>query len=120
MKIPSLRILASVLGITSLGIVSSGATCETLPKGIEGDVNRQIKAGEYGKALSNLDKMERFAPVVDILTGGAKKRLFISPRTLGQGIEPAVKKQGGKFTGLKLRLKKESADQMAPYVVEML
>ena len=63
--------------------------------------------------------MRGYAPVVDVKTGGAAKRMFIGPKTLGNALEPAVKKQNGKFTGLKFRVKKESADQMAPYVVEL-
>ena len=62
--------------------------------------------------------MRGYAPVVEIQTGGARKRLFIGAKTLGDELEPAVKKQGGKFAGLKFRVKKESADKMSPYVVE--
>ncbi len=63
--------------------------------------------------------MRGYAPVVDIRTGAARKRLFIGAKTLGEELEPAVEKQGGKFTGLKFRVKKESADKMSPYVVEL-
>lgn len=62
--------------------------------------------------------MRGYAPVVDVKSGGETKRLFIGPKTLGQAIDPSVKKRG-KFSGLKFKVKKESADQMAPYVVEL-
>ncbi|MBI2933037.1 MAG: hypothetical protein HYY16_15440 [Planctomycetes bacterium] len=60
-----------------------------------------------------------YEPVVDVQTGGAKKRLFIGPKSLGQALEPSVRKSG-KFAGLRFRVKKESGDRMAPYVVEMV
>lgn len=63
--------------------------------------------------------MRGYAPVVDVVTGGVKKRLFIAAKSLGGALEPEVKKREGKFAGLKLRLKKETGDQMAPYVVEV-
>ncbi len=62
--------------------------------------------------------MRGYAPVVEVQAGGARRRLFIGAKTLGEELEPAVQKQGGKFTGLKFRVKKENADKMAPYVVE--
>ncbi len=62
--------------------------------------------------------MRGYAPVVDVQTGGAKRRLFIAAKTLGEELEPEVIRQDGKFTGLKFRVKKETADKMAPYVVE--
>jgi len=61
-----------------------------------------------------------YEPVVEVKVGGESKRLFIGPKSLGQAIDPAVKKQGGRFTGLRFRAKKESADRMAPYVVELI
>lgn len=59
-----------------------------------------------------------YSPVVDVQSGGSAFVLHISAKSLSMALEPLVKANGGKFAGLKLRLKKESADKMAPYVVE--
>lgn len=59
-----------------------------------------------------------YSPVVEVQSGGATHVLHISAKSLSMALEPLVKANDGKFTGLKLRLKKESADKMAPYVVE--
>lgn len=59
-----------------------------------------------------------YSPVVDVQSGGAAHVLHISAKSLSQAIEPMVRANEGKFAGLKLRLRKESADKMAAYVVE--
>ena len=59
-----------------------------------------------------------YAPVVDVQSGGATHALYISARSLSNALEPLVKANAGKFSGLKLRLKKESEDKMAAYIVE--
>lgn len=59
-----------------------------------------------------------YSPVVDVQSGGTPYVLHISAKSLSMALEPLVKANDGKFSGLKLRLKKESADKMAPYVVE--
>lgn len=60
-----------------------------------------------------------YAPVVDV-TGGpdGKQILYISSKSMSTGLEPLVQANAGKFTGLKVRLRKETDDRMAPYVVE--
>ena len=62
--------------------------------------------------------MRGYAPVVDVKSGTDKLLLYISAKSLSLALEPLVQANGGKFTGLKLRLKKESDDKMAGYVVE--
>ncbi len=64
--------------------------------------------------------MRGYAPVVDVKVGGAVQVLFIGSKSLSEGIDAEVKKREGKFAGIRLRVKKESADQMARYVVEAL
>lgn len=63
--------------------------------------------------------MRGYAPVVEVRAASETRRMFIGSKTLSQALDPAVKKQGGRFTGLKFRVRKESGDQMAPYIVEM-
>ena len=62
--------------------------------------------------------MRGYAPVVDVQSGADKLMLYISAKSLSTALEPLVQANGGKFAGLKLRLKKESDDKMAGYVVE--
>ena len=65
--------------------------------------------------------MRGYAPVVPVKTGqGESKRLFISAASMANAIEPMKLKNGGKFTGLKFALKKESTDKFAKYVVREL
>jgi len=59
-----------------------------------------------------------YAPVVDVTGPEGKQMLYISSKSISEGLDPLVKANGGKFLGLKLRLRKESEDRMAPYVVE--
>ena len=59
-----------------------------------------------------------YAPVVDVQGPEGKQMLFISSKSISQGLDPLVQANGGKFQGLKLRLRKETEDRMAPYVVE--
>jgi hypothetical protein len=61
-----------------------------------------------------------YAPVVSVKSGGQEYQLYISSRSISQALEPLVKANDGKFAGLKLRVRKESDDKMAPYVVEKL
>ena len=61
-----------------------------------------------------------FAPVVDVKVEGEEgtKSMYISAKSLADALTPMVDENGGKFTGLKLKIKKESTDNRAPYVVE--
>jgi hypothetical protein len=59
-----------------------------------------------------------YAPVVDVQGPDGKQILFISSKSISLGLDPLVQANGGKFQGLHLRLRKETADRMAPYVVE--
>ncbi len=61
-----------------------------------------------------------YAPVVDVAVNGATQMLYISSKSISVALEPLVKENGDKFAGLKLRVKKESEEKMAPYVVEKL
>jgi len=61
-----------------------------------------------------------FAPVVDVKVEGEEgiKTMYISAKSLADSLTPAVDENGAKFTGLKLKIKKESADSRARYIVE--
>lgn len=59
-----------------------------------------------------------YAPVVDVTGPDGKLMLYISSKSISMGLEPLVEANGGKFLGLKLRLRKETEDRMAPYLVE--
>jgi len=61
-----------------------------------------------------------FAPVVNVKVEGEEgtKSMYISAKSLADALTPMVEENGGKFTGLKLKIKKESVDNRAPYVVE--
>ena len=59
-----------------------------------------------------------YAPVVDVQTPEGVLILFISSKSISVGMDPLVQANGSKFKGLKLRLRKETDDRMAPYVVE--
>lgn len=59
-----------------------------------------------------------YAPVVDVQGPEGRQILYISSKSISLGLDPLVQANGGKFAGLRLRLRKETADRMAPYVVE--
>ena len=59
-----------------------------------------------------------YAPVVDIKCAQGDFILYISSKSMSDGLEPMVKGTNGAFKGLKLKVKKESEDKMARYIVE--
>jgi hypothetical protein len=59
-----------------------------------------------------------FAPVVDVKTPGGEFILYISSKSMSDGLVPFLEQTDSKFNGLKFRVKKESEDKMARYVVE--
>lgn len=61
-----------------------------------------------------------YAPVVDVKPreDNEVKCLYITASSLSQGIEEQRQKNDGKFSGINLRVKKESEDRFAKYVVE--
>lgn len=59
-----------------------------------------------------------FAPVVDVKTPGGEFILYISSKSMSDGLVPFLERTDGKFNGLKFRVKKESEDKMARYIVE--
>jgi hypothetical protein len=58
-----------------------------------------------------------YAPVVDVKCPQGHFILYISSKSMSDGLEPMVKAAGA-FKGLKLKVKKESEDKMARYIVE--
>ncbi len=56
--------------------------------------------------------------MVDVQGPEGRRILFISSKSISLGLEPLVQANGGRFQGLRVRLRKESDDRMAPYVVE--
>jgi len=59
-----------------------------------------------------------YAPVVDVKGPQGDFILYISSKSMSDGLEPLVKATSGTFKGLKLKVKKESEDKMARYIVE--
>ena len=59
-----------------------------------------------------------FAPVVDVKSPQGDFMLYISSKSMSDGLVPLLDKTDGKFNGLKFRVKKESEDKMAKYIVE--
>ena len=59
-----------------------------------------------------------YAPVVDVKAPEGNFILYISSKSISEGLDPLVRANGGTFKGLKLRLRKETEDKMAPYIVE--
>src|SRR5579862_1624059 len=59
-----------------------------------------------------------FAPVIDVKTPQGDFILYISSKSMSDGLEPLLRDSNGAFKGLKFRVKKESEDKMARYVVE--
>ena len=59
-----------------------------------------------------------FAPVVDVKTPQGDFILYISSKSMSDGLVPMLEASSNVFKGLKFRVKKESEDKMARYVVE--
>lgn len=61
-----------------------------------------------------------YAPIVlvRIEKSGITKVLYLSAKSLATPLEELREKNGGKFQGLKLRIRKESDEKLAKYVVE--
>lgn len=59
-----------------------------------------------------------FAPVVDIKAPTGDFMLYISSKSMSDGLEPLLQQTDGAFKGLKIKVKKESEDKMARYIVE--
>ncbi len=62
--------------------------------------------------------MRGYAPVVEVQVPAGKHVLYISSKSISEGLEPLRQANGGRFSGLKLRVRKASEDKMAPYEVE--
>ena len=62
--------------------------------------------------------MRGYAPVVEVQAPAGKHVLYISSKSISEALEPLRQANGGRFTGLKLRVRKQSEDKMAPYEVE--
>jgi hypothetical protein len=59
-----------------------------------------------------------FAPVVDVKCPQGEFILYISSKSISDGLEPMLQATNGAFKGLKFKVKKESEDKMARYIVE--
>jgi len=59
-----------------------------------------------------------FAPVVDVKCPQGDFMLYISSKSMSDGLVPLLETTEGKFNGLKFKVKKESEDKMARYIVE--
>jgi hypothetical protein len=63
-----------------------------------------------------------YAPVLEVrvVQSGLIKHLYISAKSLSVELENLRRQNKGAFKGLRFRLRKESADQTAPYVLESI
>jgi hypothetical protein len=59
-----------------------------------------------------------FAPVVDVKSPQGEFILYISSKSMSDGLERMLHDTNGAFKGVKLKVKKESEDKMARYIVE--
>jgi hypothetical protein len=59
-----------------------------------------------------------FAPVVDVKGPQGEFILYISSKSISDGLDSMLRATGGAFKGLKFKVKKESEDKMARYIVE--
>lgn len=61
-----------------------------------------------------------YAPVVSVenVNDGSKYQLYIQAVSIAKALEDFRKENNGKFTGLTFKIKKESNDKMAPYIIE--
>ena len=61
-----------------------------------------------------------YAPAVNVQLDdtGEERTMFIGAKSLADPLQQMVTSNGGKFSGLKLSLKKQSDDRYAGYIVE--
>ena len=84
-----------------------------------------LKVGTGWVELSVLDEptvkvtYKGYAPVLPVRVHqtGLRYLLFISAKSLGEGIEPLRASNGGKFSGLSFKVRKAGPDTFAPYEV---
>ncbi|MFC1588222.1 hypothetical protein ACFL54_07925 [Planctomycetota bacterium] len=64
--------------------------------------------------------MRGYAPLLPVrdMSTDEECKVFINASSFGKKLEPMRQDNGGQFTGLKFRVKKESDERTAPYVVE--
>src|SRR3989304_6619447 len=60
------RLAGALVPLLAILFLVPGCRVETLPKGISERIVQEIDSGDYAAALSDLDKMQRFAAVVDM------------------------------------------------------
>jgi hypothetical protein len=89
---------------------------ETLKVDVNG-VNVKIVSEPF---VVNTTRGYAAAVNVAVEDGGEEKTMFISAKSLSDALERMAESNGGRFTGLKLSLKKESEQRYAGYVVERL
>jgi hypothetical protein len=63
-----------------------------------------------------------YAPIlrIKVRQSGLEKTLFINAKTLASPLDVLRKRNGGRFIGMKLRLRKESQEPLSHYAVEAL
>lgn len=60
-----------------------------------------------------------YAPVVEVrdLRNGLRSLMFVGAKSLSEPLEQRRRENGGRFKGLRLAIRKESADATSKYVV---
>lgn len=63
-----------------------------------------------------------YAPAVNVQLQdtGEERTMFIGAKSLADPLQQMVSSNGGRFSGLKLNLKKQSDDRYAGYIVEQV
>ena len=61
-----------------------------------------------------------YAPVVEVLVEGEsqKRLMYINSKSISTTLENLRTENGGKFTGIKIRIRKESNDKFAKYIID--
>ncbi len=61
-----------------------------------------------------------YTPAVTVKVEGSDehKGLYINAKTLSNALEPMRLANDGNFKGLKFKIRKESSDRTAPYIIE--
>lgn len=63
-----------------------------------------------------------YAPVVDVenTTDGNKYQFYIQALSIAKKFEELKKENDEKFAGINIKVKKESSDKFAPYIIEKI
>lgn len=69
-----------------------------------------------------INTIRGYAPIIDVIHLGEKIKfsLYISAKSISDGIEPLRENNNKQFTGIKFKIKKEDNKKMSKYIIEKL